>query len=181
MADQRLFFGLWPDRKVRDRLARVGRQFGEARGRQHHPDDLHMTLVFLGKVTEQQLPCVKSVADVVDVEGFSLALNRMGYWSRPRILWCGPEKTPDLLNDLVAELKQGLQSCGFEAEQRTYKPHVTLLRKMRGGESGLLEPTIEWEAREFVLAVSGSGPDTPSRYRIIGRWPMGAITPADSG
>ncbi|MBL3598400.1 MAG: RNA 2',3'-cyclic phosphodiesterase [gamma proteobacterium endosymbiont of Lamellibrachia anaximandri] len=181
MADRRLFFGLWPERKVRDRLVRVGRQFGEAGGRQHHPDDLHMTLVFLGKVTEQQLPCVKSVADAVDVERFSLVLNRMGYWPRPRILWCGPEKAPDVLNDLVAELKQGLQSCGFEAEQRTYKPHVTLLRKMRGGESGLLEPSIEWEAREFVLASSGNGPDTPSRYRIIGRWSMGAINSTEFG
>ena len=166
---------------MRDRLARVGRQFGEAGGRQHYPDDLHMTLVFLGKVTEQQLPCVKSVADAVDVERFSLALNRMGYWSRPQILWCGPETIPDVLNNLVAELKQGLQACGFEPEQRTYKPHVTLLRKMRCGESGLLEPTIEWEAQEFVLAASCNGPDTPSRYRIIGRWPMGTINSTGSG
>ncbi|RLJ22015.1 RNA 2',3'-cyclic phosphodiesterase [bacterium endosymbiont of Escarpia laminata] len=174
MADQRLFFGLWPDRKVRDRLARVGRQLGESGGRQHHPDDLHMTLVFLGKVTEQQLSCVKSVADAIDAEPFSLTLNRMGHWPRPRILWCGPETPPDALNGLVAELKQGLQTCGFEPERRPFKPHITLLRKMRSGESGLLlEPPIKWKAWEFVLAASGNGLDTPSRYRIIGRWPMG--------
>lgn len=172
MVEGRLFFALWPDHKVRDRLARLSRQYKPQGGRMHHSDDLHITLVFLGQVDDAQMPCIQQVADAVDVSAFSLQLDNIGYWPRPRILWCGPSEQPEALQNLVKALQNGLLDCGFTPEKRRYKPHITLHRKVRHAEALMLENTLNWQASEFVLATSGgTAPDQP-RYRILHRWSL---------
>ncbi len=135
----------------------------------HHPQDLHMTLVFLGRVLLEQFPCVRDVAAAIAAEQFRLEINQIDYWKRPRILWCGPDRTPDPLQQLVHDLQQGLTQCSFEPEQRIYKPHITLARKARPAPAQLLDESIVWQPREFVLAGSHSGPKPP-RYHILDRW-----------
>ena len=173
MAEGRHFFALWPDQEVRDRLALEGRRLS-ARGRCHQPADLHMTLVFLGPVSNAQLHCVEGVADGISGRSFTLRIDVMGYWRRPRILWAGPEETPAPLSQLVFDLQNGFKACGFEPERRRYQPHVTLYRKATHAEPGGIEPAVEWPVREFVLAASGGGAPGEPRYRILKRWPLEA-------
>ena len=150
-------------------LSRVQQNCSESDGRMHHPGDLHMTLVFLGRVPPEQLPCVRSVAASIVAEPFNLELSEINYWKRPRIIWCGSDRTPDPLQQLVHDLQRGLTQCGFEPEKRTYKPHVTLARKVRPTSAQLLDEPIVWRPREFVLAGSHSGPKPP-RYQVLERW-----------
>ncbi len=128
-----------------------------------------MTLVFLGRVLSEQLPCVQDVANSILTESFSLELTKIDYWKRPRILWCGSDQTPEPLHKLVNDLQRGLLRCGFEPENRTYKPHVTLARKARPASVQQLQVPVVWQPKEFVLAGSHSGPKPP-RYRILNRW-----------
>jgi RNA 2',3'-cyclic 3'-phosphodiesterase len=166
---QNLFFALWPDAVVRSDLVALQRTLPGSGGRMHHPDDLHMTLVFLGKVLQEQFPCIHDLAASIAARPFPLELTRVAYWKRPRILWCGPDQTPDPLQRLVHELQQGLIQCGFKPEERSYKPHVTLARKASPiPQRSVAEPVI-WNPREFVLAGSHSGP-RPPRYRVLERW-----------
>ena len=172
MHKQRLFFALWPESAVRKQLARHARQQQTQSGRIHHPEDLHMTLVFLGQVTDEQLPCVQRAGDGITAGSFSMTIDNMGYWPRPRILWCGSSVATEPLLQLVGQLQQALQTCGFAPERRRYKPHVTLLRKARRAETLNLQNPIEWPVREFVLAASGDGPVEGPRYRILHRWAL---------
>lgn len=171
MSDGRYFFGLWPDEVVRERLAAVNRRM-MSKGRPHHSVDLHMTLVFLGPVADSQQRCIADAADAIVGTPFTLHLDRTGYWPRPRILWAGPEKTPEPLSQLVFDLKNNLTTCGFEPERRKYKPHVTLHRKAIRSERYVITPAIEWRVEEFVLAVSGGGQKGTPRYRVLQRWPL---------
>ncbi|MEJ2693341.1 MAG: RNA 2',3'-cyclic phosphodiesterase [Candidatus Thiodiazotropha sp.] len=168
MAEGRHFFALWPSQEVRQRLAREASQVA-ARGRLHHPEDLHMTLVFLGPVAEARLRCVEEVADGILNRPFDLCIDAIGYWPRPRILWAGPREIPEPLRQLVFDLQNGLTACGFEPERRRYKPHVTLYRKAANAHPAVIEPAIEWPVGEFVLAVSGGG---APRYRVVKRWSL---------
>lgn len=174
MAEQRLFFGLWPDPAARDQLARLARHYQPPGGRLHHPDDLHITLVFLGQVDVARQPCIYQVADDIVAPALSLRIDTLGHWPRPQILWCGPSEVPEPLQRLVLDLQQGLFTCGFEPERRCYKPHVTLYRKVRHAKPGLLEQPIEWRATEFALAASEGGAPGQSRYRILHRWSCGS-------
>jgi 2'-5' RNA ligase len=169
---QKLFFALWPDDRVRKELMRVSDSLPAHGGRPPHPEDLHITLVFLGQVSAEEYPCVTGVADGIEADSFSLCIDQVGYWRRPRILWCGPRETPPALRKLVANLQQGLRGCGFRPEKRAYSPHVTLARKSRQVEDCALEQPFQWRSGEFVL-VSSSDASGPPRYRILQRWPLG--------
>jgi 2'-5' RNA ligase len=166
---KRLFFALWPDEGVRKSLKELQRPCRGGRVRATHPLDLHLTLVFLGRVEGCRYRCLLDTADHLKGRAFELVLDRMGYWSRPRILWCGPAATPPELYDLVASLQQQCSGCGFPPEKRRYTPHVTLARK--GGGEAVQDQVreIRWPVREFALVSSDTGIPAP-RYRVLKKW-----------
>ncbi|HEC16964.1 MAG TPA: RNA 2',3'-cyclic phosphodiesterase [Sedimenticola sp.] len=171
MPEQRLFFALWPAPDLVPEIIRIKQGLPPHGGRPPHPDDLHMTLVFLGAAGPERLPCVERAADAVEAGPFSLELDRIGYWLRPRILWLGSSETPGPLAGLVGQLQAGLADCGFRPERRPFKPHVTLARKARPVPPAALESPLQWPVREFVLAGSGLA-DDPPRYRVLRRWAL---------
>jgi 2'-5' RNA ligase len=172
MADQRLFFALWPDTSVRTALHKQLEGGPSAKGRRHHLADLHMTLVFLGQVREEQLLCIEQVADEIDGQRFELLVDHTGYWPKPRIVWAAPASTPQPLTDLVDGLNQQLKGCGFEPEHRPFRPHVTLYRKAERIVPWQLEAPIHWKIDEFVLASSNNPEPKQSRYRVLRRWAL---------
>ena len=160
---------MWPDPKVRRQLEEVARQLPPHQGRLGHPLDWHATLVFLGQVADDALPCVERVAAGISSEEFRMRIDQLGYWRRPRILWCGPSGTPETLRQLVFDLQQGLRECGFRPESRPYAPHITLVRKARPIVEPALQKPVHWEVREFVLAGSHAAAKPP-RYQVLKRW-----------
>ena len=169
---QRLFFALWPDADLSSEINRLGQEAQSHGGRLHHPADLHMTLVFLGPVDPEQLPCIERVADGARAEPFTLSLDRIDFWPRPRILLLGGSETPEPLAALVQGLQTGLVECGFKPEKRPFRSHVTLARKARRVAASALERPLQWRAHEFVLAGS-SMEAKPPRYQILKRWQLG--------
>lgn len=157
---------------MREGLLRIGQDLPSHGGRAPHPEDLHLTLVFLGPVTAEQYPCVVRAAGAVNGMPFDLAIDQVGYWSHPRVLWCAPTETPELLRTLVSDLQRELKRCAFKPERRPYSPHITLARKSRPVEFRLLPEPLCWQAREFVLVASEPGGEPP-RYRVLERWPLG--------
>ncbi|MCG7982837.1 MAG: RNA 2',3'-cyclic phosphodiesterase [Candidatus Thiodiazotropha lotti] len=172
MSDQRLFFALWPGEEVRETLMQQLAVGPQVKGHRHHPDDLHMTLVFLGQLQGRKPACIEQVAESLSGQRFELSLDHTGYWPRPKIVWIAPQSTPEPLIQLVDVLKQQLTECGFEPEQRLYKPHVTLFRKAQRISPWQLAQPIQWPVKEFVLASSNNPQPNQSRYKILQRWPL---------
>ncbi len=169
---QRLFFALQPAPEIRTRLWRLARSLPLARERLTHPDDLHATLAFLGMVEADRLGAVTAVAAQIRAEPFTLQIDRLDYWPRPKVAWAGPSRVPPGLEQLVVDLWAGLASCGFEPETRPYRAHITLARKGGAIEAGTIEPPIPWEVGDFVLMQSLSVAEPP-RYKVLQRWALG--------
>lgn len=167
---ERWFLAVWPDARVRDALVRQASGAVPRGARLTHPDDLHLTLVFLGELPPVRRWCVISVADAVEAKPFALEIDRIGHFARSRVLWCGPSSVPDALLGLVRTLQAGLVDCGIPPERRPYRPHLTLARKVSAYEGRDLPAPVHWPVGELVLAhgVSGARP----RYRIHRRWPL---------
>jgi 2'-5' RNA ligase len=165
---ERLFFALWPGDDQRRALTRVQRALPPHHGRDAHPDDLHITLVFLGELDPEQRACAEAAADAVQGESFVLTLNRFGCFPRPRVLWCGADEHPPPLLDLVGALNRGLDPCHIRLDRRPYSPHATLARNAPPLRSFLLDAPIPWPVDGFVLATSREG--GPPRYRVLRRW-----------
>ncbi len=167
---ERLFFALWPDAPVRAALAGLQNALPLVGGRTRpaHPEDLHLTLAFLGEVAPQQRACCEAAAGTIQASPFALRLDQIGYWPRPRILWCGPQTTPVPLLNLVRCLESALHPCGFAGERRPYAAHLTLARGVAAGTAPPGGWHTDWRVDGFVLAISRPGP--PPRYRVLRRW-----------
>jgi RNA 2',3'-cyclic 3'-phosphodiesterase len=166
----RLFFALWPDAAVRAALL-AARDGAVQEARPTHPDDLHLTLVFIGDVDPDRLSCIEAAADDVVVAGFELVLAQLETWPRQRVLVAAPGEPPPALFSLVAQLQQHLLPCGIVPEPRRYRPHVTLARTAPTVPRRAL--SIRWSAREFVLVRSGIAGRNGGGYRVLRAWPLG--------
>ncbi len=125
---------LLPDR-VRAGLAAVCDELrGQTRGLAWvRPDNLHLTLRFLGEVEPVTLERVREAvtAAAMAVPPFTVTLGGLGGFpsgAAPRVLWAGVGTGADGLVALQAALEAGLVARGLPAEPRPFHPHVTLAR-----------------------------------------------------
>jgi 2'-5' RNA ligase len=152
-ATHRLFLALWPDAAVRQRLAAIASIV--AGGRKVPPDNLHLTLVFLGATSDAQWRDYVAALRDLPVPALTLSLERLGWWPRSGILWLGMPQPPPALLDLVNELNRRLAACGFSPESRPFQVHVTLARKFSGPLplTTLAEPVV-WPVDRVTLVES---------------------------
>lgn len=110
-------------------------------------ENLHITLAFLGYLTEEEISEVLKITSKVakDREPFLINLHRICYGPNkmpPRMIWVEGEKSIEL-----GKLQKGLESVLFnsgaelslEAENRPYTPHITLGR-IKQWEFRAIEP-----------------------------------------
>ncbi|MBK1630751.1 RNA 2',3'-cyclic phosphodiesterase [Thiohalocapsa halophila] len=169
-ASIRLFFALWPQEHIRSALVQA-RAGGVDGARPTHPQDLHMTLVFIGDVDPDLLPCIETAGDDVALAAFELTLERVETWPRQRLLAAAPHDPPPALFNLVSQLQQNLLPCGIQPEPRRYRPHVTLARKAARKDPAPV--AIPWPVQDFVLARSGAaGPGNGGGYQVLRSWQL---------
>ena len=138
--------------------------------------NFHMTLAFIGDVTEQKL---ERLCDSVDQslqreppEAVGLAINELGYWQRQGILWLGPRHCPDELSQLATRL-QGLGSrVGGKLDNRAFQPHVTLFRRCKLPPPAPLQPPdFSLDYSDFVLLETQQGKGGVS-YHALRCWQL---------
>jgi 2'-5' RNA ligase len=170
----RLFFALWPGEPLRRELAeRVAAFVPPGTGRVQRPDQLHLTLEFLGSVPAERLPVIRGAAAEVRAEPFEVVLDALEYWRRPRVLCLVARDVPPALAALVQALRAELAARGFETERRPYRAHLTVARKVdRPPDLSPADP-VRWPATDFVL-VESITERSGSVYRPLAAWPLRA-------
>lgn len=158
----RLFYALWPDAAT---VAALQALQARVHGRHVAPQNLHLTLAFLGEQPPAQLPLLHAILAQLPRTEFVLRLDRLGYFSKQRIVWAGSHETPAALHALQETLAQALDRHGIAWDHRlTFKPHITLARNAGMQQDLPFEP-IFWQAGAAVLAHSQQGVQ-PS-YRLL--------------
>jgi len=129
----RLFIAINFNSETKSRLIalcnELRRDFGH--GRFSLPENLHLTLTFLGECDVKQTAAVKSAMDVIVFESFDLMIDSIGFYrcDGGDLWWAGVQKHEMLLK-LHQNLTTALQQNGIECDKRKYSPHVTLGRKV---------------------------------------------------
>lgn len=107
------------------------------------PNQIHLTLRFLGDVAESQLEAIR--AELARIAGmaapFEIHIHKTGVFpptGPPRVVWVGVKEASGALLRLHGELDAGLFPLGFPPEDRPFRPHLTLARcKDRQAARGL--------------------------------------------
>lgn len=130
----RVFFALWPPKEIADRLGEVARDVANAvGGRPSRHETIHLTLAFLGDVAISKIPELCALGREIDARQFALQVDRLGYWSHNHLVWAGCTDMPRGLTDLQQRLQAKLYETAFlpETHERTFTPHLTLVRRVR--------------------------------------------------
>ncbi len=95
----------------------------------------HITSHFIGQVTNSKISMLKKIINEVAGNSipFSVSIKEIGFFpspDRPRILWAGTNPAEELAK-LYDETGNLLQQGGFEIDNRSYAPHITLARIKR--------------------------------------------------
>ena len=165
----RLFFALWPDEALGRQLTKLNRHIPVASGKPVAPQNLHITLQFIGTVSAQQYQQLLPLAACCPLPAFTLQLDRLGYFPRPQVLWLGARNPPEALGQLVQCLGAAMKQCGLTPDPRPYKPHLTLRRKVSKPVPDFPFDAISWPVASFAL-VSSQTLASGAQYQILQRW-----------
>ncbi|MEW6079499.1 MAG: RNA 2',3'-cyclic phosphodiesterase [Thermodesulfobacteriota bacterium] len=97
------------------------------------PENIHLTVKFLGEISEQAVErvCLSAAASTEKTRPMDLAVKGLGVFPdarRPRVVWAGLTGATQSLIDFQAELEENLAVSGFAKEPRPFKAHLTLGR-----------------------------------------------------
>lgn len=95
------------------------------------PENLHLTLVFLGEIPAGRVAGIQAVMDFVRSTALDIKLEGVGKFrgGDGDTWWVGIRNGPGL-SGLHRQLAEGLQGAGFAVESRPFKPHLTLGREI---------------------------------------------------
>jgi RNA 2',3'-cyclic 3'-phosphodiesterase len=160
---QRLFYALWPDEATRQRLTQLQ---APLQGQKTHPDDLHLTLVFLGDRPADLLPVFQKILMGLPPIDTTLVLDHMGFFQHNKIVWAGTTAPPSALLQLQNTLAQELirHQIPFE-DDHAFKAHITLARKADAPGEMPLDPII-WQADKIALVRSRANAKG-ARYEVV--------------
>ena len=128
----RVFVALELPDKTKDNLLRSAEQlknFAE-RGNFTKRENLHVTLHFLGEVAERDLIYVQSAMDGVrDLPAPQIALQQFVVLWGSDVVCAKIRQQNNELTQLHDKLGELLEANRFDVEHRSYRPHVTIVRK----------------------------------------------------
>jgi 2'-5' RNA ligase len=168
---RRLFLAAWPNAAVRAQLAVLVEQCAACgHGRAIPAENLHLTLAFLGDQPEQRVAEIVALAETLEPAPVQMQLDRFGHFHGPQILWVGPSITPVPLQAFQSLLARRLSEQGVAVDQRSYRPHVSLLRKVSELIDLPIVQPMEWALDHWALLES---PRTAggAHYQVLAEWP----------
>ena len=175
----RLFVALFPPMTVRQGLWAISA--GVPGAKWVAPENLHLTLRFIGEVDGATVNDVMAALSTVKGHSFELQLAGVGQFGDRRqahMLWAGARPS-EVLMLLHARIEAALVRIGLEPERRKFHPHVTLAR-LRGAprdrvgrflaDHGRYE-SPPFIADSFVLCSSHLG-RVQADYRVEAEYPL---------
>jgi 2'-5' RNA ligase len=117
---------------MREYMERAGSLAPEARW--SRPEGLHVTLKFIGHVSDPKVEEIKAALAAVKADPFAVKFESAGFFptpKSPRVFWIGVEGGPALAQ-LAALIDDATHKLGIAKEERAYNPHLTLARAGSG-------------------------------------------------
>jgi 2'-5' RNA ligase len=156
------------------------------------PPNMHITIRFLGDVTEPMVNALKDMLEpvVLPFPSFSVEVAGVGVFPdlrRPRVVWVGARTAEQELHRLHGAVSTRLDEAGFPSDGKPFRSHITIGR-IRGGNA----PAIAGGLRSGEERLFGNSPihdlicyrsDLKPRgaeYHALWRLPLQRVTRTDT-
>ena len=150
------------------------------------PENIHLTLHFLGNTTldEVELMKQKLITPISEFPPFTIRPENIGAFpdrEHPRVIWIGIGEGEKELTTLQEKIVQVLKNSGREIDERKFHPHLTLARIRSNKNKHFLTETLkkiklpEFKkilVKEVILFQSTLTPQGPV-YNILTKWELG--------
>jgi RNA 2',3'-cyclic 3'-phosphodiesterase len=180
MSTLRLFIAVPSPPEVRDAIALAQRELQNANlsgAKWVQPENVHLTLKFLGDVDTARVPDLKHALHGAceGISSFDLQLGAPGCFPnvrRPRVLWLGVEGDLTALKNLQTRIAQAAAPFQSQRDDKPFAPHLTLARFKETPRDALSAmeqfhaSAVEWRADTIELISSTLAPHGP-RYQTI--------------
>ena len=97
------------------------------------PQNIHLTLKFLGEINEDELSKINLILDTLakDKKSFLIRIASLGAFPKinyPRVIWVGIDKGDGETKGLARELEEKIEKIGLPKEDRAFSSHITIGR-----------------------------------------------------
>ena len=169
MGSLRVFIAIEFPQSLQDSIerqtARLRQTLGDQIIRWVQPQNLHLTLKFIGEISTSHLEFLKQLVaqEGASHRAFELQVGGLGSFpnaQKPSILWAGLHSPPELVS-LQKSVEMGAARLGYEREDREFSPHLTL---------GRVRPNVSSTERQKIKAALGAiqlGSISPTRVDSI--------------
>lgn len=142
MQDHRIFVAINFPKQIREQLFELNSRWNDLPFRFTHFNDIHITLVFIGTVDEEYLLKALDALELVKEQCEPFVIQLTDIILAPTLknikyIWLNTDAPLPLLN-LYKKITHVLRDAGvrFSTDHYPYRPHITLGRRLKGGDFG---------------------------------------------
>jgi RNA 2',3'-cyclic 3'-phosphodiesterase len=172
----RLFFALWPEADMRERIGDAAAALRLPEGaRLVPPENYHLTLAFVGEATGSQLAVLRQIGRGQRAAGSTITIDAYQYWPESQVVVAVAREPPGALAELWMQLHRDLAfhpaAPKRNRRQLSLRAHVTLARKVSQAPVLPAMSPFAWNARSFSLVRSDASA-AHSIYTVVDTWPL---------
>ena len=131
----RAFIAIELDQNIKEKISAIQKKLKqtEADVKWVKPENIHLTLKFLGDIDEKKAEKIKNILKNLagDRQTFDMAISELGAFPKlrfPRVIWIGIKEGADDALKITSILDDKLVSIGFAKEKRGFSAHITIGR-----------------------------------------------------
>ena len=154
----RLFIAIPMEGEVKNALRAAQNELRRrgVEGNYTRPENLHLTLAFIGEYPDPD--AVTEALAALSFRPFTLRLDALGSFGE---LWWAGLDAPEELDRLVSRIRRALSEKDIPFDRKSFRPHITLIRKPSFRADPRLEtlriPEAEMRAEKVSLMLSTRG------------------------
>lgn len=131
----RTFIAIELSEEIRETLAQIQShlKYSGADVKWVEKDNIHLTLKFLGEISEEKLQQVIAALEITAKETpcFEISIKDIGAFPKidyPRVIWVGLDKGAKESTEIALKVDEELSKIGFGKESRPFAAHLTIGR-----------------------------------------------------
>ena len=131
----RAFIAIELPKEIRVRLSRLQEKLKatQADVKWVSPENIHLTLKFLGEIDDKKQEKINLILDDVIKEkcAYKIQISSIGAFPKlnfPRVIWAGVDQGDDETKAIAKGLEEKIQKIGIPKEDRAFSSHITIGR-----------------------------------------------------